>query len=1021
MPFEIKSFHRDLASLHIGCEEPRAYFVPFGRPASLFEKREESDRFKSLNGDWDFKFYPSETLLPASLSEVVFSEKMPVPMSWQNALGRGYDTPNYTNVNYPFPKDPPHVPNENPCAVYSRTFKHKRGCGRSFMVFEGVDSCFYLFINGEFVGYSMVSHMTSEFDITRKLLDGDNTVTLLVLKWCHGSYLEDQDMFRASGIFRDVYLLYRDCDYIKDAFVKPTLSEDLTLGSLNLELAVSGAIEVEYSLTCPCGKTILSGRINAEGRQEYSLGTLENPRLWSDEEPGLYSLNLKAGGEYITLPVGFKRIDVRGRVIFINGKKVKAKGANRHDSHPELGHATPYEHFKRDIMIMKAHNINTVRTSHYPNDPRFYELCDEYGLYVIDETDLETHGIGVCPESGLTSSPEWTESYLDRSRRMLERDKNHPSIIMWSVGNESGTGMNHRLQCEFFKSRDGSRLAHAEDESRISIYIEEARRAGNRMVNDKDIDSIPSPDYYRSYIDIESRMYPDLEDLKRNYTRFNKPVFLCEYSHAMGNGPGDLQAYWDYIYANDWFFGGCVWELLDHSVATGDAVYAPRYVYGGDFGDFPNDGCFCVDGLLYPDRTPHTGMLEYKQVIKPFKAEYAGGVLKIRSLRHFKSMSDLSLAYTVERDGKVVLSRTVGALDIRPGATKSIRVFPEGESFEGLTTLNVYVTQNTVTPWADMGYEVGRAQFILSDDRDSVSYATTERSESFFSAQSFGGATLTETADSYTAQYGETVVKVGKSSGLIESIIINGREHLTSPITPTVWRAPTDNDRRIRFHWQKQGLDRNELHLYSLSASLKDGYAELVSEISLGARALTPCLHATLTYRIGEGAGIAIKAQVKVGEHVTYLPRFGMRLTLPRGFEQISYLGYGPYESYEDKCRASRLSRFTTNVKDNFAHYVRPQENSAHVGTRELSLTHTAGGGITVRADKFSFNCSHFSPEYLTSVKHDYELVPESDTTLIVDYRNSAIGSASCGPELDEALRIDEKEFSFAFTLGECR
>ena len=389
MPFGVKSYHRDLASLHIGCEEPRSYFVPFGRPCALFEKREISDRFKSLNGDWDFKFYPSETLLPESLGEVVFTEKIPVPMSWQNALGRGYDTPNYTNVNYPFPKDPPHIPTENPCAVYSRTFKHKKGEGRTLMVFEGVDSCFYLFLNGELVGYSMVSHMTSEFDLTDKLLDGDNTVTLLVLKWCHGSYLEDQDMFRASGIFRDVYLLYRDPVYIKDIFVKPALSDDLTLGTLTLELAVSGAVEVEYSLGCPCGKILLDGRINAEGRQEYSLGRLVSPRLWSDEEPMLYSLTLKAGGEYITLPVGFKRIDVWGRVIFINGKKVKAKGVNRHDSHPELGHATPYEHFKRDIMIMKAHNVNTVRTSHYPNDPRFYELCDEYGLYVIDETDLE--------------------------------------------------------------------------------------------------------------------------------------------------------------------------------------------------------------------------------------------------------------------------------------------------------------------------------------------------------------------------------------------------------------------------------------------------------------------------------------------------------------------------------------------------------------------------------------------------------------------------------------------------------
>ena len=996
MPFGIKSYHRDLASLHIGCEEPRAYFVPFGRATSLFEKREESDRFKSLNGDWDFKFYPSETLLPATLSEVVFTEKLPVPMSWQNALGRGYDTPNYTNVNYPFPKDPPHIPNENPCALYSRSFKHKRGSGRTLMVFEGVDSCFYLFINGELVGYSMVSHMTSEFDLTEKLIDGENTVTLLVMKWCHGSYLEDQDMFRASGIFRDVYLLYRDPIYIKDVFVKPTLSEDLTEGTLGIELCVSGSAVVEYSLTCPCGKTLLEGEICAEGRKEYCLGRLEYPRLWSDEEPYLYTAEFFAGSEIIFIKCGVRKIEVKNKTVLINGKKVKAKGVNRHDSNYLLGHATPMEHMKRDVMIMKAHNVNMVRTSHYPNDPRFLELCDEYGLYVCDEADLECHGAGKFSDNHmLTNNPEWKEAYIDRAERMLERDKNHPSIIMWSVGNECGAGRNHLAMRNYFLSRDVSRLIHIEDES---------RRAYDNMLAIEKGEERVDPAYYRSYLDIESRMYPSPEHLDYYLSEKSRlPFFMCEYSHAMGNGPGDLKYYWDKIYASDCFFGGCVWEFTDHAAITGENVYTdPKFIYGGDSGEFPHFGCFCVDGLVYPDRKAHTGLFELKEVLSPISAEYENGNLKITNLQRFKDLSDYLLFYSVEENGRVICADCLGSLDIPPEESREYKIDASGVGF---VTLNISVKRATDAEWARAGYEVASRQFVISD-------CIKEKTISE------GGSILLETASEYVINTPDTVYKIGKSSGLIESIEASGRELLSSPVEPTVWRAPTDNDRKIVLEWEKAYMSHSQCDLRSISAECNNGIAIISASVIIGAPAKLPLYRATITYTIDK-KGVNVSADAKkcsLGP-AECIPRFGFKFRLPEGFEDISYFGYGPYESYEDKRLASRISTFKTTATENFEHYVRPQENSSHYGCKWATVSHVAGQGVYFSSEKFSLSASHFDPNYLTEFKHDFELVPERETTVIIDYRNAGIGSGSCGPQLADEYRINEDNIRFSFSF----
>ena len=1004
MPFGIKDYHKTEKILHVGCEDPRAYFIPFSdKDEALTSERDASPLFKTLVGEWNFKFFPSVDLIEDPM-KVEFGEgdKLDVPMNWQHAIGRGFDTPNYTNVRYPYPVDPPFVPDENPAGVYRRTFTltEEQIANKDLMLnFEGVDSCFYLYVNGSFVGYSQVSHMTSEFNVTSYLTVGKNEVRVVVLKWCDGSYLEDQDMYRASGIFREVYLLMREKTRINDLYFKYDLSEDFTKAEITLDAIANGELTFAYELLDENGIAVISGE--SEAKEGIKLGTLTGPKLWSDEIPTLYNLVITAGKEYIVLPVGFKKIEIRGNVIYINGQKVKARGVNRHDSHHLLGHATPMEHMLRDLYIIKQNNCNTVRTSHYPNDPRFPALCDRLGIYLVDEADLEVHGLGVHEGNMLTNSPDWTDAYLDRAKRMLERDKNHVSIIMWSVGNESGAGPNHEAMAKYYKSRDNSRLVHAEDESRLCKWIDEKIAKGEETKLDRD--------HYRTYFDVESRMYPHPNEMKRWYLGdaegAKKPLFLCEYAHAMGNGPGNLKDYWELFRSEDSFFGGCVWEFTDHSATIGDNVYAdPHFTYGGDFGDFPNDVNFCVDGLVYPDRRIHTGMLELRIAQAPLAVSYENGVLTVKSYRYFTDLSDLSLVYTVERNGKAVKSGRIGELKIAALKSKKYKLdIPEFK--DGTVTLNVFVKQNVDTEWAQIGHEVSSYQFILLD-------------KPVKSAPVLCGAELAETFDSYTVTFGETVVTVSKSSGLIASVVHEGKNMITRPITPTVWRAPTDNDRKIRREWESFIFHDLKVKCYGVTAEKHDDRVEITSSVSLGAKTLAPAVKMTLKYTLAKGSAIKVECSADVNEKVPTLPRFGFRFTLPAGFEDVKYFGYGPYESYEDKRLASRLSMFKTTATENFEPYVKPQENSAHYGCKIASVTSVAGHGVIFGADKFSFSVSHFPPEVLANTRHDYELVPRKETTAIIDYRTAGIGSASCGPELDDVYKVNEKHIDFAFSFS---
>ncbi len=1014
------SYHKSHDVLHIGCEKPRAYFIPYDtEDKAIAGNRADSANFVSLCGEWSFKFYPTPADIDDFRSDgfsLDGADSIAVPRSWQTVLGKGYDTPNYTNVRYPFPFDPPHVPAQNPSALYSRNFNVAEGLldKEIYINFEGVDSCFYLYVNNEFAGYSQVSHCTSELNITKYLKAGSNNIKVLVFKWCDGSYMEDQDKFRFSGIFREVYLLARDKTHIEDIYLRQSLSEDFKTASLTVEVTAP-SVEYGYRLLSPSGAEIASGRSSSERTEEI---TVDAPALWSDEVPMLYTLVINAGSEYIVQRVGFRSVKIKNGVVLINGKKVKARGINRHDSHPILGSAVSFDSMKNDLLIMKRHNINTVRTSHYPNDPRFTELCDALGFYVIDEADIETHGCAYndCWDL-IADSDDWTAAFLDRTERLFERDKNRTCVIMWSVGNEMGVGKNQNKAYDYLHGRAPECLVHCEDYSRRI-----AQNLREKTVSYAEAEKSLAE---RCPCDLMSNMYWSIDECNDFFKyKFLKkfPLFLCEYSHAMGAGPGDLKAYWDYIYSHDRFFGGCVWEFTDHSVAIGDDIYnAPKYTYGGDFGDYPNDAEFCVDGMVYPDRRPHTGLLEYKNVLKPFAisdVSLGQGSFRIKNMKYFTGLEAYSLHWTLEQEGRTVKQGFVPSVSVKPQESRRYSIELDGVDISRGGEFTVRMLQNLSTEWAEAGYEVGFEQISFAPQNAVKRPLEASDTESVC-------LSLTEDGAFVRVSTANTVYTFDKLNGTVCSIVDNGKQMLASPIAPTVWRAPTSNDRRVRKKWEKAGYDKAICDCRGFAVVEKtDTKAVLSAELSLGARSQKPFLTLTVTYTVLAEDGIVIsthaeKHKIRDEEETPVLPRFGYEFKMPEHNEKIVYYGRGGGESYEDMRNSSSLGIFETTVGKNFEHYVRPQENSAHTDTRWVSVSDIMGHGlIALSVDRsFSFNCCHYTPKQLTDTAHDFELVPLKETVVNIDYRTAGIGSHSCGPVLDPKYAVSEKEIDFSFRL----
>lgn len=989
--------------LHINCLKPRSYFIPYeseDRARKGF--RDSSAYFQSLNGLWKFKYHASVNDVKDGFYQQDFEahkwddwDSIPVPSNWQMY---GYDVPNYTNINYPYPCDPPFVPDENPAGLYIRDFDLNSLEKDVYLVFEGVDSCFYVWINDEFAGYSQVSHMTSEFDITRYVRQGKNRIAVMVLKWCDGSYLEDQDMWRLSGIFRDVFILRRENVHISDVFVKTLLDEACnsgvySKGTLQCSVEVSGDIPLEIHgiLKDSCGRIVSekTAAITGKGMLEFEV---EAPELWSAEEPDLYDLYLHANGEVILLRSGFRKIEVREAVIHINGKPVKFKGVNRHDSHPELGHTVTLDHMKQDLLLMKLHNVNAVRTSHYPNDPRFPGLCDELGFYLIEEADLESHGAQVTGDWNMfADDPDYEAAHMDRMQRMVERDKNHPCIVMWSLGNEAGFGRNHISMARWAKERDNTRLLHYEGAFTPGL----------------------DHGYDTSCLDVYSRMYAsvsEIEEFLLSNIEEKLPYILCEYCHAMGNGPGDLKEYWELIYKYPRFAGGFVWEWTDHAVKTHTPDGTEYYAYGGDFGDIPNDGNFCMDGLVYPDRTPHTGLLELKNVIAPVRIEAVDlpqGRIKIMNLYDFRDLKHLALNWKIEKDGVVAGSGAIFDLNAAPHTSELLTLpFKMPEKADARYFLTVSLSYKKDMGWAKPGYELCFEQFELpvgKIKKNKIGFDELVCME------------VSETDNELNIAGYNFCYTFDKNKGTFSSIRFNGLEMLSGEPVFNVWRAPADNDRNIKHKWLENGYDRLKMRNYCTKVTdTGEKHIEIHTEYSLGARQFRPLLRGTIVWTVYGNGDIILETKARIGDSLPFLPRFGLCLRMPAGNERVRFFGYGPHESYEDKRRSTYKSDFSTTVDAMFENYLMPQENGSHYSTEWAVVANRLGMGLLFAGmNEFSFNASHYTAEDLTAAGHPYELSKQEDTIINIDYRQSGMGSNSCGPELLPQYRLSEKDISF--------
>ena len=997
MNFEL--FHENPEVLHVGTCRNRSYYIPYATKEEL--DSDSSSRVRSLNGTWDFKFYESfaDSFCSGDDGEFYIDEDemdlIEVPSVWQTS---GYDTHQYTNVRYPIPFDPPYVPDDNPCGLYVRSFdmSAEELKYRSFLNFEGVDSCFYLWVNEQFVGYSQVSHSTSEFEITDLLTEGENTLTVLVLKWCDGTYLEDQDKLRMSGIFRDVYILSRPQGHIRDYFVKNTLNDDFSHADIRVEIEKNGETAVSGVLTDADGNIVAE----AEEKDGALAFALDNPELWNAEHPYQYQLIIKADDEYIGQKVGLTKIEIKDGVVYFNGVNIKVFGVNRHDSDPVTGYTISREQAMTDLLIMKQHNINGVRTSHYPNAPWFLQLCSEMGFYVIAEADLESHGAatryGVYDKGegyyqGVSTDPQFDKAVMDRVQRSVIRDKNNACVLMWSLGNECSWGHSFEEAGRWVKQYDPSKLCHYE-----CCYPEVYK-------GEMDL----------SMLDVYSRMYYSTENIVDYFenTDHKKPFVQCEFIHAMGNGPGDIEDYMELIFKYDGFLGGYVWEWCDHAIYAGTTPdNKDIYRYGGDFGEVYHDGNFCMDGLVYPDRTPHTGLLEYKNSIRPVRSAWfdkANGVIELKNILSFTATDDYcDISWEIRKNGETFAEGTVDDVNIEPKSSAVITL-PELKDVDGGTVSVIFTySAKKDTPFYEEGHLLGYDQLMYCE-------------EEYIAPELEGGdidlledrTQIYMTSDKFNYVF-------SKKTGTFESMVQMNTQLLTKPMEFNVWRAPTDNDRNIRELWEVHGYNDTRVKVYGCSASVEDGIAVIKCHMGMAAPVIAKFLDIDATWKIDEEGNISTEMVCeKEVEHFTYLPRFGLRLFMPKTFADVEYEGYGPYESYIDKRRASYYDIFTDKVKEMHEDYIKPQENSSHYGCRYMTVTDGCSAVTFSSPDKFSFNASEYTQEELTKKAHNYELEKCGDTVLCVDYMMSGIGSNSCGPELLPQYRFNEKNFTFKLDI----
>ena len=948
--------YEDLNYISFNREVQRAYYIP-------------KSGCTMLNGIWDFKFYN------ADFEEDYLDKewnKIDVPSCWQV---RGYENPNYANVAYPFPYDPPFIPDKNPMGVYRRIFKVDDVNRKIYVVFEGVSSCVELYINDEYVGYSQGSHLQAEFDITDFVKNGENTIVAKVRKWCSGSYLEDQDFFRFNGIFRDVYLLSRPKGHIKDISI--TTYDNVIAVSFDGKADIT-LYEQEKAVVSKC----------------YSENTanfvVDNPIKWNAEKPYLYELVFEYSDEVISQKVGFVNYEIGKEYEFlVNGTEVKLKGVNHHDTHPQNGWCMTDDEIREDLILMKKLNINTIRTSHYPPTPKFLDMCDELGFYVMLETDLETHG-AVNREAGgcgydclgnsdwLCSNQNWKHVFVERIERAYQRDKNHVCIFSWSTGNESGHGENHVAMIDYIRANDKKRLVHCEDACR-----------GAEMSDFYGTDTT----HYANRSDIYSKMYESIDEIKEKAENhnFKHPYFLCEYSHAMGNGPGDVCDYWNLIYKYKKLIGGCVWEWADHTVVV-DGV--PKY--GGDFeGELTSDENFCADGLVFYDRSLKAGSLEVKYAYQCMDCLLVNDEIEIFNGFDFTNLSDYKFKYVIKVDGHLREEKEL-VLDIEPKNTRRIKI-----SIPEKCRLGAYANC----------YLYDKAGYCVAHKQLKLPVEVEEYNKKHVPAE------VTETKNFITFCGDGFKYTFSKDLGTFVSLIKYGEEQLKAPIRITSMRAPIDNERRIKQAWfwcntwQGENLDRQFDKVYDCTLC----GTEVTVNGSLAGVSRTPFFRYTVKYSVMSDGTIEVVLNGKVKEKCHWLPRIGFEIKVPYEKSKFEYFGMGPYENYIDMNHASMIDIYYSDADSEYVKYIMPQEHGNHTNVKYLKFNN----GLEFNAkETMDFNVSHYTTKMLMDSSHQDELTKDDFTNIRIDYKNSGVGSNSCGPELLEMYRLSEKVIYFEFYIN---
>ncbi|GGG00112.1 glycoside hydrolase family 2 TIM barrel-domain containing protein [Paenibacillus abyssi] len=1006
---------RNLTILERNREKSHTQFIPYADIATcLSDSRAASPYYQLLNGKWNFHYASSPEQACDDFYQSDFDlsnwATIPVPSNWQM---KGYGIPLYSSSPYPFPIDPPYVPTENPTGYYIKKFyvSEEWKDRQTNIVFEGVDSAFHLWINGKFIGYSQGSHNHSEFTITDAIETGENIVAVKVYQWSDGSYLEDQDKWRLSGIFRDVYLVSVPYLHIFDISTAVAFDDALEDAILSVNINMKNGAQQELALhsleiqLIDQEQRVIHQQVIKEEKWIPATSELLNkinipvkkPAKWSAEDPALYRLVIiqydhsNHMQEVKKVNVGFRVIEIKEGQMLINGNPIIIKGVNRNEFDPRLGFVTTVEQMIKDITLMKQHNINSVRTSHYPNDTRWLDLCDEYGLYVIDEADLETHGFHfIGNESYLSENPAWEKAYLERVQRMVERDKNHPCVVIWSLGNESGYGRNHDVMAEWVRGRDSSRPIHYE-------------RAKDAEV-----------------VDIVSTMYPSvdtiIEEGKKEYEQ--RPFLMCEYGHAMGNSVGNLKEYWEAIYKYRRLLGGLIWEWTDHGIVCEDDAGNEFYAYGGDFGDTPNSGSFCIDGLLFPDRSLKASILEYKKIISPIvikEENIKEGIVKVINRYDFLTLEHLDIVWTVKKEGEAVQQGQIPSLDTAPGKEDLITIPYDYTNlqpgYEYWLTIQFVLNRDTL--WAERGHEIAWSDLSIPV-KGEVSITSKEAMPNMYMEQS----------NSYLIMKGNDFeITVDKLKGIITNWEFMNQELLQVGPKLQLWRAPLDNDVNLKKEWIKSGYNRLKAQLRDLTFEwlVDNQVCILKTSFSHGADGLGVCFTSTTTYTIYGNGQVTVGTELKPTEYMELacLPRIGMQLEMPGEFNDFSWFGLGPHECYPDRKESGKLGIYRGTVQEQFVPYIKPQENGNKADVRWATVTDSRGIGFLIVGEPLlNTSVHHYSTTDLTNTDHVHKLTRRNSTFVNLDDEQSGIGNHSCGyaPTLEKYL-IKPKNTSFSYKI----